>query len=217
MGQEKLSSMCRFVTVKRNGCCDEEGYGMSTVRVERPPAGKIVLTYDQYCALPDDGRRYELLEGELYMTPAPSTQHQRIVMRLSAILFTHVQQRQLGDVLPSPIDVLLSPLTVVQPDLAFVSQDRRAIITERAIEGAPDLVIEILSPTTAEHDRIRKAQLYSRYGVPHYWIIAPQERQLEVYELAADAYRLVSMHAGDDQFQPLLFPGLTIPLGDFWT
>lgn len=189
---------------------------MSTVRVEKPPAGKIVLTYAQYCALPDDGRRYELLEGELYMTPAPSTQHQRIVMRLSAILFTYVQQRQLGDILPSPIDVLLSPLTVVQPDLVFVAQNRRDMITERAIEGAPDLVIEILSPTTAEHDRTRKAQIYARYGVAHYWIIAPQERQLEVYELATDVYHLVSTHTGDAHFQPSLFPGLTIPLGDFW-
>jgi Uma2 family endonuclease len=189
---------------------------MGTTRVAKPPAGKIVLTYAQYRALPDDGRRYELLEGELYMTPAPSTQHQRIVMRLSALLYTHVQQRQLGDVLPSPIDVLLSPLTVVQPDLVFVSWNRRAIITERAIEGAPDLVIEILSPTTADHDRTLKAQIYARYRVPQYWIIAPQERRLEVYALETDTYRMVSVHAENAHFQPLLFPGLTIPLGDFW-
>ena len=123
---------------------------------------------------------------------------------------------QLGEVFPAPVDVLLSPLTVVQPDLVFVAQGRRDIITERAIEGPPDLVVEILSPTTAEHDRQQKAQIYARYGIPHYWIVAPDQRQLEVYELTTDTYHLVSTHSGNMIFQPTLFLDLPIPLADFW-
>lgn len=113
--------------------------------------------------------------------------------------------------------MLLSPITVVQPDLIFVAYARRAIVTEQAIEGPPDLVVEILSPTSVEHDRVRKAQVYARYGVPQYWIIAPEEQRLEVYQLHGTVYQRVAIHVGEATFQPSLFPGLTISLAQLWT
>src|SRR4030095_2540449 len=100
---------------------------------------RALLTYADYAAMPDDGRRYELHEGSLVMTPAPGTSHQRILRDLLVVLHRHVSAHGLGIVLPSPVDCILSDTTVVQPDLVFVATDRAAIVTQRAIEGAPSL------------------------------------------------------------------------------
>ena len=108
------------------------------------PRGKVVLTYDDYCLLPHDRNRYEILDGELSVTPAPSTKHQRISSQLHRILANHIEANQLGSIYAALTDLILAPVTVVQPDLIFIGNDRRHIVTERAIEGAPNLLIEIL-------------------------------------------------------------------------
>src|SRR3990172_12492877 len=131
------------------------------------PQGKIVLTYDDYRDLPNDRNRYEVLDGELSVTPAPSKRNQRISVRLYLTLAHHVLANQLGDIYAAPTDLILTPTTVVQPDLIFVGNDRLHIVTERAIEGPPTLLIEILSPATHQTDRLTKAQLYARYQFPH--------------------------------------------------
>src|SRR5688572_30750960 len=111
-------------------------------------SARVILTYDDYAALPDDGRRYELYEGELVMTPSPRTRHQVVIGNLHVLMREHVLGRGLGEVFLSPIDVILSRITVLQPDLVYVASGRLAVVTERAIEGAPTLVVEVLSPST---------------------------------------------------------------------
>jgi Uma2 family endonuclease len=163
----------------------------------RIPEGKIILTYEDYVALPSDGNRYEILEGELAVTPAPSTKHQTASGNLFFLLTQHIKTNDLGKLFHAPVDLILESTSVLQPDLLFVSKDRQTIITDRAIEGAPDLVIEILSPTTSRSDRVTKAQIYARHKVPAYWIADPEEETVEVYLLNADSYRLIATLQGE--------------------
>ena len=188
---------------------------MSTV-TQSIPQGKIVLTYDDYCLLPNDSNRYEILDGELSVTPAPRTRHQIISSHLHRILANHIVANQLGDIYAAPTDLILAPTTVVQPGLIFIGNDRRPIVTERAVEGPPTLVIEILSPTTHRIDRVTKAQLYAKHNVPNYWLIDPDQRTLEAYELLLDDYDLAASARDADVFAPSLFPGLSIQLSDLW-
>lgn len=149
-----------------------------------------MLTYADYAAIPDDGRRYELHDGELSVTPAPGLTHQGILRDLLVILDRHVKQHGLGVVFPASVDCILSDTTVLQPDLVFIERARTQIMTERAIEGAPTLAVEIISPSSGPTDRMVKTRLYARHGVPHYWIIAPQARTIDALTLAAGAYTI---------------------------
>jgi Uma2 family endonuclease len=180
------------------------------------PPGKIILTYDDYCLLPNDRNRYEILDGELSVTPAPTTRHQTVLGNLHRFLANYVVANQFGKLFIAPTDLILAPTTVIQPDLIFIGNDRRHILTERAIEGPPTLVIEVLSPTTHRTDRVTKAQLYARHNVPNYWLIDPDQRTLEAYELVIDHYHLAASARDTELFDPLLFPGLSILLSDLW-
>ena len=180
------------------------------------PPGKIILTYEDYCLLPNDRNRYEILEGELSVTPAPATKHQIALGNLYQILSNHVVGHRMGRLLLAPTDLILASTTVVQPDLIFIGNDRRGIITERAIEGTPTIVVEILSPTTHHTDRVTKAQLYAKYGVPHYWLIDPDQQVLEAYGLSGEQYNLVTKAQDADMFTSAVFPGLSIQISDLW-
>jgi len=180
------------------------------------PHGKIVLTYDDYCDLPNDRNRYEILDGELSVTPAPTTKHQISLGNLHRILSTHVFANHSGRFLLAPTDVILAATTVVQPDLVFVGNDRSHFVTTRGVEGAPTLVVEVLSPTTYRTDRVTKAQLYAKHNVPNYWLIDPDQRTLEAYQLVIDHYDLVASARDAEVFAPSLFPGLSIQLSDLW-
>lgn len=180
------------------------------------PPGKILLTYDDYCLLPNDRNRYEILDGELSVTPAPATKHQTALGNLYRFLANYVVANQVGKLFIAPTDLILASTTVVQPDLIFIGNDRRHIVTERAIEGPPTLVIEILSPTTHRIDRVTKAQLYAKHNVSNYWLIDPDQRTLEAYELVLDHYDLAAGARDADVFAPSLFPGLSIQLSDLW-
>ena len=188
---------------------------MSTFPQSIPP-GKILLTYDDYSLLPNDRNRYEILDGELSVTPAPATTHQTALGNLYRFLANYVVTNQLGKLFIAPTDLILAPTTVVQPDLIFIGNDRLHIVTERAIEGAPTLVIEILSPTTHRTDRVTKAQLYAKYQVPQYWLVDPDQRTLEAYELVIDRYDLIASPRDVQVFAPALFPGLSIRVSDLW-
>ncbi|HSF56571.1 MAG TPA: Uma2 family endonuclease [Candidatus Binatia bacterium] len=180
------------------------------------PQGKILLTYDDYCLLPNDRNRYEILDGELSVTPAPAIKHQTALGNLHRLLANQIVANPLGKLFISPTDLILAPTTVVQPDLIFIGNDRRHIVTERAIEGSPTLVIEILSPTTHRTDRVTKAQLYAKHNVSHYWLIDPDQRTLEAYELVTDHYDLVASARDAEVFTTSLFPGFSIRLADLW-
>lgn len=174
------------------------------------------LTYEDYCALPDDGRRYEVMDGELYVVPSANRAHQRFVGNLFVVLHAHIRAHGLGEVFVAPFDVILEQTSVVVPDIVFVSRDRLAVVTERAVEGAPDLIVEALSPGTERQDRVEKSQLYARHGVRHYWLGDPAFRILEAFELGEGAYRLSASLGAEEVFAPTLFPALMIPLRDLW-
>jgi Uma2 family endonuclease len=179
-------------------------------------SARVTLTYDDYAALPDDGRRYELYEGELTVTPAPQPRHQLVIGNLHVLMVEHVRRLALGQVFLSPIDVILSRITVVQPDLVYVETARIEIVTERAIEGVPTLVVEVLSPSTSARDRSVKQALYARYGVPYYWMLDPETRTMHALVLRGWSYHPV---ASIDQTTPAALPplaGLTLDPAVVW-
>ena len=177
---------------------------------------ELALTYDEYLLLPEDGYRYEILEGDLVMTPAPNPRHQNVLRNLVRIIDLTCLAEDLGTVYFAPIDVILDQTTIIQPDLVFIRKARLAIVTERGIEGVPDLVVEILSPGTARRDRIIKARIYARHGVSDYWLVDPDHRTLEAFHLGPTRYRKVASLRGKQAFHPLPFPDLAIRLTDLW-
>jgi Uma2 family endonuclease len=179
-------------------------------------ATRIVLTYADYAAIPNDGKRYELHEGDLSVTPAPGTRHQRAVLNLVLVLTQHVRARHLGEVFVSPVDCILSETSVVQPDVVFVESAKRAIVSERGIEGPPTLVVEVLSPSTIQIDRLVKGQLYARHGVPYYWIADAVSRTIQAFELSDGAYRPVgTLEEGRPVALPP-FPDLVLDPAAIW-
>jgi len=168
----------------------------------------LKLTYADY-ALTPEGTRYELLEGELHMTPAPNTLHQRISRAVFDLIEDWVKKKSLGEVFYSPIDVLLSRENVVQPDLLFISTGRRGIISERGVEGPPDLVVEILSPSTRNRDVDLKHRLYAQYGVREYWIVDPQGQTVEVAALKEQNLSTLNVHPEGASVLSPTFPGLS--------
>lgn len=173
-------------------------------------------TYDDYAALPDDGNRYEVIEGELVTAPAPRVSHQRCSGNLFLILGQHVKSHGMGEVLAAPCDVVLDKRNVLQPDLIFISNARAEVVTELNLQGAPDLAVEILSPSSLRPDRIQKMRIYARHGVPHLWLVDAQARTLEEFVLDGATYRLASTGEDDEVFHPAIFPGLDIPLREVW-
>ena len=178
----------------------------------------VKLTIEDYLLFPDDGKRHELIDGDHYVTPSPNTRHQRISGKLLIHLHTFVTQHRLGEVFAAPLDVILSEFDVVQPDLMFVSTGRAAIITEANIQGAPDLVVEILSERTRKVDERVKRDLYSRYGVPEYWIIDPDLETIKVYRMTDKGYLRAAELAKEtkDALSSPLLPGLSLLLAEIF-
>ena len=174
------------------------------------------LTYEEFRQLPDDGKRYELIHGEVHLTPSPTTKHQCVLQNLSSSLGPFVIKNGLGEVWTAPLDVRLSPDTAVQPDLIFISNSRAKIIKENYIDGAPDLVVEILSPSTAAHDRATKLALYAEAGVPEVWLLDPNAKTVEVLKLQGKKYVLDAALAGDQKLTSSQFPGWELPLTDLF-
>ena len=170
------------------------------------------LTYQDYLNTPDDVR-YELIDGELIvMEPAPTTPHQSVSMNLSTLLWPFVRRHGLGKVFAAPTDVYLSETNVVQPDVLFVSAARTAIITERNVHGAPDLVVEIASPSTGQRDRGVKLELYARYGVTEYWLIDPAAETVETLRLENGQFVATGRYGRTETLTTPLLPGLAIDL-----
>ena len=172
------------------------------------------LEYDDLAHTPDDNRRYELLDGALLVTPSPRPLHQRVSKRLQRQLEVHFEETGLGEVLNAPVDVILTLHDVVVPDLVVVTTPPQ--VTERAIEGPPAIIVEILSPTTRMRDRKLKAERYAALGVPHYWIVDPVARTLECYRLESARYTTVLTAESPSHVSHPDWPGLTIDLGAIW-
>ena len=174
----------------------------------------LKLTHEDYLHFPNDGKRHEIIDGEHYVTAAPSTRHQRIVVRLTGFLLDSIRQSGRGELLLAPIDVVLSETDVVQPDLLFVAADRLERITEPDVQGAPDLVVEVLSPSTRKTDEVIKRKRYQLFGVREYWVVDPELDTVKVYRLGSTGFgpaEELSAESGDTLTTPLL-PGLAIPL-----
>ncbi len=176
----------------------------------------VILTYREYEALPADGRRYEIHEGELSMTPAPSPQHQIICANLFSILRAHVKAQRLGEILFAPLDVILSNISIVQPDIVYIESARLSAISKRGVEGPPTLAIEVLSPTTTLIDRSTKHQLYAKHAVPNFWLVDPEGRAIEAYVLGPQGYTLALRCVGAAPASPPPFVNLELIPDTLW-
>jgi len=179
---------------------------------------KRKFTYDDYLKTPDD-KRYELIEGELIMTPSPVPYHQWILKNIGYELERFVRERGIGKVFYAPCDVYLDNENVLQPDILVISTERLNIIGEKNIQGAPDLVIEILSEATAYRDLVKKKRLYARFGVKEYWIVDPEEKTVVIYSLKGNEFTLIRNFTEKDTLESPLLSGLEIKLSQvfaFW-
>ena len=175
--------------------------------VTKPAGG---WTYDDLFNLPDDGKHYEIIDGELYEMPAPGSDHGRVIMNLLELLLPLV--RQIGGALrTAPQSVFLPGADPVQPDIFLLAATQLHLVSKRGIEGPPALVIEVLSPSNPEHDRITKRALYARGGVPEYWLVSPEAATIEVLVLEDGAYRTHVRAGGDEPVTSTVLPDLSFP------
>ncbi len=171
-----------------------------------------LYTYADYLKLPDDGIRYEIINGELIMSPAPTLGHQSTAGNLFGYIWAFLQKHPRGEVYPAPTDVILSEIAILQPDIVFITRERSDILTRENIQGAPDLVIEVLSRGTEKRDREEKLAQYSRFEVQEYWMVDHEQQRVEVWRREGGE---LSFHKRLEQNQILttpLLPGLKIRL-----
>lgn len=184
---------------------------MTAAELHRPKAkAQRLWTYDEMVAeLPETNLPVELWNGEIIMSPAPHPSHQRIVRNFFRKLDQFVMGRELGEVLFSPADVVLTQKRVVQPDVLFISKARRGIV-KNYIDGVPDLAMEVISETSWQRDRIQKKALYEQFGLPEYWIVDPDSETIEVFTLAKGVYQLHSRAVGVQVAKSKLLSGFGI-------
>ncbi len=187
-------------------------YAAQTVQL--PTQG--VWTYDDYARLPDDGKRYEVIRGELYMSAAPRPLHQRVITRLSFFLEGFLENSALGTAFVAPIDVILPQKLgdPVQPDIVVVRREHIHIIDELNIRGAPDLLVEVLSPSNPAHDRSLKYDLYAEAGVLEYWIVDPRQRTVEIHLLRDGAYELAGQWGVGEVARSELLDGFAVSVDE---
>ncbi len=172
------------------------------------------ISYTDLAQTPEDGRRYELYDGEVFVVPAPLPRHQ-IVQHLIASLLAEYTARTGGFSVDSPIDIVFSEFDVLQPDVVVFSADRRHLVhLDAPIRHAPDLCVEVLSPSTQATDRGKKMQMYARFGVSEYWIIDPSAETIERLRLQQGSYTLVGTASGDDEVTSEALPTLTFRARD---
>lgn len=172
------------------------------------------LTYEDYAALPDvEGVRYELVDGVLeLLTPSPTSKHQMISARMQFLLTQTCDEDYL--ILNAPMDVILSPYEVRQPDLIMVHRSRISIVSKRGIEGPPDLVVEILSPHSVKRDKVGKLKTYEKYGIPEFWIVEASGTYLEQYVLKDAKYELVEVFTGEEPVRSERLPCVSFTMND---
>jgi len=177
------------------------------------PAG--TWTYDDLLSLPEDGRRFEIIEGELYETPSPSWAHATVVANLISMLIPIVA-RAGGRWRTAPLDVFFQGADPVQPDIVVLLPDSRALPIERGVDGPPDLLIEVLSPSNRGHDLLTKRSLYARAGVREYWLVDPEARTIEILTLDRDAFHLAVAASGDETPVSPLLGALPLTVSDLF-
>jgi Uma2 family endonuclease len=171
------------------------------------------VTYDDLASFPEDHLRRELIGGELIVTAAPAVRHQEVVMEIAWTLVNYAKEHG-GKVFPAPTDVFFSDVDVVEPDVLFVTEASLAKLETKFVRGAPDLVVEVSSPTTRRLELVRKRALYERYGVPEYWYVDLDADRIEVYRLDRDRYDMPIMLGRADALTSPGLPGLTIAVAE---
>ena len=172
------------------------------------------LSYSEYRLFPADGKRHEVIDGDHYVNPAPSPQHQQISWRIASQLDSLIVRPGHGIAFSAPIDLQLTPHDIVQPDLIVLLGDQKRLVTPTKIKGVPALVIEILSASNAQYDRELKRELYERAGVPEYWIVDPDEHLVEQLLLESGSYRLLGAESERVEYRGL--EGITVDLTEVW-
>jgi len=178
--------------------------------VLEPERSSTKLTFADYLLFPEDGLRHEIIDGEHYVTPSPATRHQRISGNLYYLIRSHLERYPIGEVFIAPFDVLLSNFDIVVPDLVYVSRERAHLITSKNLQGAADLVIEILSPSTRRRDERLKRDLYERVGVEEYWLVDPAHDSIDVYRRTTGAFSKAVRYAPGQVFSTPLLPDLEL-------
>ena len=178
-------------------------------------SSSVKFTYEDFLLFPDDGKRHEIIGGEHYVTPSPNTNHQAVSGNLFGLLWTHLRRHPIGRIFAAPFDVVFSDLDVVEPDLLYISRERFEVLTRKHVRGAPDLVIEILSPGTRRTDEMTKRKLYERFGVLEYWVVDPELDAIKVYRRGEQntfvrVEELTLEH--EDVLTTPLLPGWSAPL-----
>lgn len=175
-------------------------------------------TYNNYAAIPDDGTKYEVVDGVLFMSPSPNIGHQAVVTALIAYLWNHVNQGALGQVYGAPLDVELAPQTICQPDVIVILNANlsKLSLARKHIIGAPDLVIEVTSPATALYDRNKKLNIYARSGIQEYWIVDPIKQVVEVFFWEDARYYPAGTFAGKTLIPSKILPDFSIPVEKFF-
>jgi Uma2 family endonuclease len=171
------------------------------------------LTYDDLLAFPDDHLRREIIDGELFVTAAPNLRHQHAVVVLSARFLAYVEERR-GEVFPAPTDVFFAEDTVVEPDVVVVRADHLDRLEERFVRSAPDLVVEVSSPTTRRLDLIRKRALYEREAVPEYWFVDLEDDRIDVHRLREGRYGEPDSHARGETVTSEVLPGFAVTVDE---
>jgi Uma2 family endonuclease len=181
-------------------------------------ATRTKLTYEDYEAFPDDGNRYEIIDGEVFVTAAPSAPHQRAVTRLARFLDEHVEEHNLGEIYPSPFAVVLSPSDVFEPDVVYISRARSTMIDDRGVmRGAPDLCIEVASESTRKRDRTVKFERYAHFQIPEFWIVDTDAQTVAVFVLERDSYTPFMIAQGDDPIPSRVLPDLELRASALFT
>lgn len=177
---------------------------------------KESYTYEDYAKLPE-GAPYQLIGGQLVMTPSPTPYHQEVSKRLEYLLYEFVEKKSsLGKIYDAPIDVYFEQGETYQPDIIFISNEKLHIIKKDKVEGAPDLIIEILSPTTAYYDLKHKKMTYERYGVREYWLVDPLEKSIEVYENREGKFVFAVEAEKQGKLRSVILPGFEIDLKEIF-
>lgn len=185
----------------------------AAVHHSQPQSG---LTYEDYLKI-DDGQRYELIEGELALVPSPNFRHQHLAAAVEALLREHVKKHNLGLVLDAPFDVVPAENVVLQPDVLYLSRERYHLLTGDCLKGTPDLVVEVLSPSTGRRDRLEKSRLYLRFGVKEYWVVDPAAQTVEVFSNSESGWLLAGSYGPEDTVVSPLLPGLAVPGEEIFT
>ncbi len=174
---------------------------------------KKKYTYQDYCQLPNEVRA-EVLDGELLMSPSPFRKHQEISWKIEFAIGKWVEENRRGKIYNAPFDVVLSQYDIVQPDLLYISYERKSILTEANVQGAPDLVIEILSSGDKKRDTVKKKAIYEKYGVKEYWIVDPDSETISVFILEGNNFQEKGIYKRNQILESPLLPGFSLVLED---